>query len=234
MKIDLRAISLHLASMAWVAVKSFFDTVFILTLAGVILAGASYYFLRDEYWAYGVIAAVVAVVEAVTTGVIFGGKRALVLAIAHGLRELRIGQALTRLVFERMLGVTQGETMGERGGRVTQGLERLPLARAEEMLTSAIRSITGDANQGGWLRRRIQALLLQGVRKYTLARFREEDAQYGGVDLLKVKEELEQSVDDVLILKVTAGLRLWTALVIIGLPLVVAAQTYVIIALLRA
>jgi hypothetical protein len=102
------------------------------------------------------------------------------------------------------------------------------------MLTSAIRSITGDANQGGWLRRRIQALLLQGVRKYTLARFREEDAQYGGVDLLKVKEELEQSVDDVLILKVTAGLRLWTALVIIGLPLVVAAQTYVIIALLRA
>jgi hypothetical protein len=37
----------------------------------------------------------------------------------------------------------------------------------------------------------------------------------------------------VLILKVTAGLRLWTALVIIGLPLVVAAQTYIILALLR-
>ena len=55
--------------------------------------------------------------------------------------------------------------------------------------------------------------------KYTLARFREEGAKHGGIDLLKVKEELEQTVDDKLVEKIRGGLRVWTILVAIGLPL---------------
>jgi hypothetical protein len=70
------------------------------------------------------------------------------------------------------------------------------------------------------------------VRRYTLARFRQEGARYGGIDLLKLKDELEQTVDDALVQKVRSGLWLWTALVILGLPLVVAAQTGLMLALL--
>jgi hypothetical protein len=123
--------------------------------------------------------------------------------------------------------------LGERGGRLTRGLERLPLAQADELLRGAIRDVTGDAAQGGWLRRQIQRRLLEAVRKCTLARFREAGARHGGIDLLKVKEELEEAADDALIRKVRGGLRLWTALAIIGLPFVVAVQTWLILLLLH-
>jgi hypothetical protein len=158
----------------------------------------------------------------------------LVNAAAHGLGSLRLGRSLVRLVFERMLGVADAEGSGERGGRVTRGLERLPFAQAEKLLSGSVLDVMGDAGQGGWLRRAIRARLLGAVRKYTLARFREEGAKDGGIDLVRVKGELERTVDDVLARKVRGGLRLWTALVILGLPLVVAMQTWFLILLLRS
>lgn len=234
MKIDIRSLGSHLASLAWVALRSFAATVAVLTLAGVILAGLSYYFLREYHWAYGAIAAAVALLESVTAGVVLGAKRAVVMAVAHGLSRLRLGQSLVDLVFERMLGVAEGEELGERGGRIAQGLERLPLAQAEALLSGAVRKVTGDAEQGGWMQRKIQTQLLGAVRKYTLVRFRAEGAKQGGIDLLKMKEELEQTVDDKLVRKVRGGLQLWTALVVIGLPFIVAVQTWLILMLLHS
>jgi hypothetical protein len=224
-KVDVRAIGGHLAILAWVALRTFLGTLFVLGLASVVLAGLSYYFLREAEWLYGVIAVAVVLIEAVTIGLVLGAKRAAVMTVAHGLGSLRLGRSFVRLVFERMLGVAEGEEFGERGGRITQGMERLPFAKAEELLSSAIRDLTGHAEQAGWLRRIIRARLLEAIRKYTLARFREEGAKHGGIDLLKVKEELEQSVDDALVKKVRSGLWLWTVLVIVGLPVVVALQT---------
>jgi hypothetical protein len=228
-KFDVRSIGNHLASLAWVAMRSFVGTVLVLTLVGVVLAGLSYCFLPEYHWIYGAIAIVVTLIESVTTGFVLGAKRAVAIAVAHGLGSLRLGGALVRLVFERMLGVAGGEEIGERGGRITRGLEGVPLAQADELLSGAVRDVTGDAAQGGWLRRTIRGRLLEAVRRYTLARFREEGAKHGGIDLLKVKEELEQTVDDALVRKVRGGLRLWTVLVIFGLPLVVAVQTCIII-----
>ena len=234
MKVDVRSIGSHLASLAWVALRSFVGTLCVLTLAGAVLAGLSYYFLREYPWYYGLIAAALALIESVTIGFLLGTKRATVMVAAHGLGSLRLGRSLVRLVFERMLGVAEGEELGERGGRIAQGLERLPVAQAEQRLSEAARRLTGEAAQGGWLRARIQAWLLEAVRKFTLARFRDEEAKHGGVDLLKVKEELERTVDDALVRKVRGVARLWTALVIIGLPLVVAIQTWIILLLLQA
>jgi len=233
-KVDVRSVGSQLASLAWVALRSFVGTIFVLTLAGVVLAGLSYYFLRDYHWLYGVVAFALALIESVTTGFVLGAKRAVVMAVAHGLGTLRLGRSVVRVVFERMLGVAGGGEMGERGGRITRGLERLPLAQADELLSGAVRHVMSDAAQGGWLRRTIQGRLLEAIRKYTLARFREEEAKHGGIDLLKVKEELEQTVDGALVHKVRGGLRLWTALVIIGLPFAVAVQTWVIILLLHS
>jgi hypothetical protein len=233
-KVDVRSIGNQLASLAWVALRSFVGTVLILTLSGVVLAGLSYTVLREHHWIYGVIAAAMAFVESATTGVVLGAKRAVAMALTHGLGSLRLGRSLVRVVFERMLGVAAGEETGKRGDRMTRVLERLPLARAEALLGGAIREVTGAAGQGGWLRRKIQGQLLDVVRKYTLARFRKEGAEHGSIDLPMVKEELEQTVDDVLLRKVRGGLRLWTALVIVGLPLVVTVQTWVIVMLLHS
>jgi hypothetical protein len=233
-KIDIRSLGSHLAGLAWVALRSFVATVLVLTLAGGILAGLSYYFLREHHWVYGAIAAAVALIESVTIGIVLGAKRAVVMAVAHGLNTLRLGQSLVDLVFERMLGVGGGDELGERGGRIARGLERLPLAQAEALLSGAVRTVTGDMEEGGWLRRRIQARLLEAVRKYTLGRFREAGAKQDGIDLRKMKEELEQTVDDTLVRKVRGGLQLWTALVVVGLPLAVAVQTWVLIMLLHS
>jgi hypothetical protein len=234
MKLNARSIGKHLASLAWVALRSFLGTVIVLAIAGVVLAAMSYYFLREQDWLYRGIAVVVALVEAMVTGIILGGKRAVAMAVAHGLGSLRLGQSLVRVVFERMLGVAEGETFGERGGRITQSVERMPLAQADELLSNAVRQVTGEVEPSKGLRGKIQVRLLEAVRKYTLGRFREEGATHDGVNLLKVRDELEQTIDDALIQKVRGGLRLWTVLVIIGLPVVVATQTWIVLMTLRS
>ena len=93
MKADFRAIGRHVAGMAWVAAKSFAGTLGLLTLAGCVLAGVSYFFLRDNP-AYAAVGAIVAVVEGILTGVALGGKRGMAMGIAHGLGQLRLGRSL--------------------------------------------------------------------------------------------------------------------------------------------
>jgi hypothetical protein len=68
----------------------------------------------------------------------------------------------------------------------------------------------------------------------TATRFREEQARHGGVDLAMLQSGLEESADEVLVDKVRAGTALWTIIVIVGLPVTVAAQTYILIALLHS
>jgi hypothetical protein len=233
-KVDLRSAGGHLANLAWIAARSFLATVFIATSAGILLAGLSYTFLREYHWSYGLLAVVAALVESLALGVWLGGKRALAMALAHGLGVLRLGRSLVRLIFERMLSVGDEDEPGARRGRITRGLEGLPLAKADDLLTRAVRAVMGEIGQGGWLRRKLHGRLLEVVRKYTLARFREEGAKHGGVDLVKMRDELEQTIDDSLVQKLRGGLLYPTALAIIGLPLVIAIQTWLIVKLAAA
>ena len=74
MSVDVRAVGSYLATLAWVALRTFLRTVLALTLAGVVLAGVSYLFLREHPWPYGVIAAAVALIESITTGFVLGAS----------------------------------------------------------------------------------------------------------------------------------------------------------------
>lgn len=233
MKTEIRAIGGHAASFAWSAFRSFAATVAVLILAGIVLAGLSYYWLSAHPWYYGTLAGAVALVEAVAAGVFLGVKRGLVVATAERVGAIRPGGSMVRLIFERILRITDEEKFGERGGTIGQGLERMPLARADELLSRAARGVTGDAEEGGWVRRTMQTWMLKAVRTCTLAKFREEGAQHGGVNLLKVKDELEQTVDDMIVRKVRAATRTWTVIVIVGLPLLVAVQNGIAMKLLR-
>jgi hypothetical protein len=224
----------QLQGVVWIALRTFISTVVVLTFSGIILAGLSWFFLREHHWIYGTIAVLVALVESVTTGIVLGTKRGMVMAMAHGLGKLRLGRSLVSLVFDRMLGVAGGSQLDERGGKIVQTVERLPLAQAEKLLGTAVQGVMGDMEQRGRLGRKIQTRVMEAIRTVTLARFRQEDTTTGGIDLSKVKEELERTVDDGLVRKVRGGLWLWTVLVIVLLPSVVAAQTWIIIMLIHS
>jgi hypothetical protein len=71
------------------------------------------------------------------------------------------------------------------------------------------------------------------VGKYTLARFREEGAKEGGVDLVKVQAGLATRVDDGLADKLARGVNLWAALALLALPAQVLAGVWVVLALLK-
>jgi hypothetical protein len=134
--------------------------------------------------------------------------------------------------------VTDGEKVGERGTWAARQVECLPLAQAEQRLTEATRAlIRAEPNGGGpagWLRRWLERKLLAHVKRLTLASFREEGAQEGGVDLLKVQARLEATIDEQVIARLRGTSKLWITLVIIGLPLIVAVQTYIFVLLLHA
>jgi hypothetical protein len=230
--VNARPIGGHLARLVWVAVRSFASTLILLSIAGVALAVVSAYFLWDHP-GYALVAAVIAVAEGVATGVVLGAKRAVIMALAYGLGTLHLGRSLVGFIFDRLLGVAEGQEAGERGGPVARGLERIPLAQAENLLREAVRGLIGATEEEGWLRRALRGRLLALVGKYTLARLREEEAAHGGVDLVKVKEELEGCIDESLVKRVRGSLRLWTLLVMLGLPGVVAVQTYLVLALLK-
>jgi hypothetical protein len=234
--VDFRSVAGNVAALVSVAVRAFVGTVSILLAAGIVLAGASYYFLNDHPW-YATIAAAVALTEALAAGCILGSKRAFILAAAHGLGMLRLGRFFVRVLFEHLLGVSAEQQFGERGGWIAQQVERVPLAQAENCLNQVVRDLVNAHPAGvgvtGRFRSRIESMLLSLVAKVTLARLREQGAEQGGVDLVKAQAELESTMDDILIARLRRGLNLWTVLVSLGLPVTVCAQTYIAIALLK-
>jgi hypothetical protein len=80
-----------------------------------------------------------------------------------------------------------------------------------------------------WLRGR----LLRYVEALTLARFRKSGTEQDGVDLLEVRADLEDRLDAALVARLTRGLRLWTVLILVGLPAQILATVYVVLALLK-
>jgi hypothetical protein len=216
-----------------VALRSFLGTVLVVSLAGAVLAAVSGYFLREHPFAAW-IAAGVALIESFATGVLLGGKRAVVMALVHGLRSLRLGRSAVRLIFDRLLGADPAAQGGEPGALVRVA-ERIPLAQAERRLTDAVHGLLdtppAEGGQASWWRRRLHSRLLDLVRKYTLARFRQEGAESGGIDLVKVRVEVEETIDDRLVGRFRSGLNLWTLLVVLGLPVAVFAQTWIVLAL---
>lgn len=234
MNAELESWGRQAARLTWVAVRSFASTVLAFTLLGGGLAGLSFAVLYEEEWMYGVVAAAAALAEGVTVGIVLGVKRAVLMAAMEGLSRWRLGRAVVQLLFEQMLGVSGDAEFGERGGKAARTLERLPLAQADELLSGAIRRMSGDAEQGGWLRRKVRERLLAGVHKFTLARFREEGAAQPGIHIRKVQADLAQTVDETLLRTARGELRRWTMLALIGLPCVAAAQTGILLLLLPA
>ncbi len=228
-----------IAGMGMAALKSFLRTMLLFCGEGLILAVVTYVWLMagfrvafDKWALLAAVLALLVLLESILVGAALAGKRAVAMALVHALRVQRLGQTTVRLLFERLLDVSAEQPVGQRGGRIAQAVERVPLAQAERRLSDAARDLVGGQTAGGtkgWVRRRVERVLLRLVQRVTLARFRQADAEHGGVDLTAVCAELEASIDERLIHKLKGGINLWTALAVAFLPVQVAAACYLLV-----
>ncbi|WP_437878252.1 hypothetical protein [Sorangium sp. So ce513] len=196
---DLRPFMQGVASALGPALRSFFLTAAVMSLVALGLAGASYAIAADGSALRGALAAVVALALCTVIGFTLSWKRALGVGVLSVVRAKRLGGTLVAAVFERLLGVSEQAEAGARGGRVAQAVERVPLNDAVKRLRLAVIHRVQAAPQGGGLRgllrRKIEAKLLGAIETMTLARFRDEANQKGGIDLIKVRDELAEGVD---------------------------------------
>jgi hypothetical protein len=226
--------SQQLAGTAWAGLKAFAIAFFSLTATGTVLAIISFFVLDSHSRWAAAIAAVVAVFEGIVTGALLGSRHATAAAAAHALGHLRLGGAAVRFVFERLLGVRDQMEPGDRGARLVEAGRKMPLAEAERLVTEKMDDLSKTAPAPGWLATKIRSKVLRAVEAITLSRFREADAQEGGVDLMRLKTELEATIDERLAAKFKSSLTLWTIVAVVGLPATVAAQTGFLLLRLRS
>lgn len=179
------------------AVGAFFRTAGGMLLLGLGAAGLSAWIAgggSPVRTLFGV--AVTLVIFAVLGGVLVV-KRAVGKALLRGLRQFGVGRRVSELLFEQMLDVSAEETHGERGVALARLAEQVPLAQAEERLSRAVQALTASrpGKKQRWLVQLIERRMIATVERYTLARFRDEACQSGGVDLVKVQQELRQWID---------------------------------------
>lgn len=179
------------------ALGAFFATAFgMVTLS--ILAGVGCYFIAaDGSVLRGLVAVLIALLCFGVLGVALSIKRAVGGALIEGFARLGLGSKTMHVLFGRMLAIDANDLHGERGVDVARTAERLPLVQAETALRGAVDWLlrAGDGSQLGFFRRKIRAAAVEKVSLVTLARFREEAAVSGGVNLVKVRDELAATID---------------------------------------
>ncbi|AUX31584.1 MULTISPECIES: hypothetical protein [Sorangium] len=216
---DLRPFMQGVAAALGPAIRAFFLTAATMSLLAVVLAGSSYAIAADGSALRGALAAIVALALSAVLGFTLSWKRALGAGILQVVRSKRLGGMLVTAVFERLLGVSDQAEVGARGGRVAQAVEGVPINEAVKRLRLAVIHRVQAAPRGGGLRgllrRKIEAQLLKTIEALTLARFRNEAHQKGGIDLVKARDELAQGVDD-LVTDEIEGTLLVTTLLLVG------------------
>jgi len=194
------------------AVGAFLRTLGAMVALSLVLAGVSFGIAASASAGRGVVAALVALAVGLAAGVSLAGQRAAGAALMRGLGELKLGERTVALVFDRLLQSSAAPT-----------LERLPMAQAEARLREVIEGLTSGAGEGGlkgWLLGKLRSRLLEKVSLATLARFREEGQADGGVDLVKVRDDLSARADSLLKGKVQSALRR-TTLILAGVATLV-------------
>jgi hypothetical protein len=225
--VDLRPFLEGTAEALRPALKAFFLTAVVMSLVALIVGAASYAIAADGVVLRGALAALVALALCTVLGFTLSWKRALGAGILQVVRTRRLAGGLVAAVFERLLGMGEQGAPGGRDGRLAQAVTRLPLNEAAKRLRFAVIHQVRAAPQGGgmrgFLRRKIEARLLGAIERLTLARFRDEMNATGGIDLVKVRDELASAADALIadqiegaLLKATLLLSATAVLVSVG------------------
>lgn len=200
------------------AVRAFVVTVVGMLLLGTTLAVACGVIVADDGIAFIVAAALVCVVDFALLGAMLGMKRAVGSSLAAAFSNLQLGSRIARVVFARVLEVEAVDPHGDRGVAVARTAERVPLAAAEQRLRAAIDTVlrVREGTPVGFFRRRLQKAAVDKVEQYTLAQFREQQAVAGGIDLIKVRDDVATRIDGAVSDALEGALKKTTALFVVG------------------
>jgi hypothetical protein len=179
------------------ALGAFFRTAAGMLLLGLGAAGLSAWIAGGASPVRGLFGVAVTLVIFAVLGGLLVVKRAVGKALIEGLRRFGVGRRVSELLFAQMLGVSAEAAQGERGVGLARVAEQLPLAEAEERLSRAVHTLTAPrpGKKQRWLARIVERRMIATVERYTLDRFRDEARTTGGVDLIKVQQELRQWID---------------------------------------
>lgn len=217
---DPRQILSAAADIAGPALGSFFKTALLMSALAVVLSIAGYFVAADGSALRGLLAVLAAVIACAVIGFTASWKQALAGGALAALRKYKLAAALLSVVFDRMLGVAEGSEAGARGGRIVQTIERIPLNDAVTKLRMAIIHRVKAAPMGGglsgMLRRKVESILLGYIEKIALTRFRDEANREGGVDLIKVRNELAITIDELIIDRIGGAMLKTTLLLAAG------------------
>jgi hypothetical protein len=174
----------------------------LLTFVAMVVAG--YVGSRHGEWSARITSAFFVGLVGTIATVVISSHRAVFAVIEAALEKLAMGSALFQVLFAHLLGVSEAMAPGERLGVVGNALEtRVPLAQACQRLNNAVLGITrekhGVTGLRGWLLTQVRTTLLERVANVTLARFRREDQSQGAIDLIRVRDELGEGLDTLLI-----------------------------------
>ena len=164
-------------------------------VCGVVSVGC-FAIASDGVWWRGLLGAVIGLSCCGVLGGLVVIKRSVLGALASGMLRLTLGKRTLDLLLAGVFDVSDQAVMGERGVQVARAVERLPLDQAEARLRQAGQRLLGASD--GWFRRKLHARLLDLVQTVTLARFRDDAAAHGGVDLVEVRDQLGHTLDELL------------------------------------
>lgn len=147
-------------------------------------------------------------------GMMLSVKRAVLAAVREGARSQRLGQRTLDALFSRVLGVKDG---AKSTGIVGSAAEKIPLGRAEQLAKDAAAGLISEGANSGFFRSRLHRLIVGRIEALTLSRFRAENDAAGGVDLVKVRDELANTVEEKLLGLIDGMMLKLTLLLCLGL-----------------
>lgn len=166
-----------------------------LSLFALVLSASSFAIAARGSVFRGALAAGIAILSCIAFGSVVSIRRALLYALVTAAEKQRIAGRIAATILDGLLGGTEEGAKS----RVARSVERIPLAQATELLRDAIRTRVGETRSRRWLfgilGRRLERSLLRLVERVALDRFRADAEHGGGVDLLKVRNELNENAD---------------------------------------
>lgn len=251
-----RSIFEHLGT----GIREFFRWLILIGIFGLGLAGISTALLADNF-VYAAIVFTITLAETLAIGILLSGKRAIFRTVLAAIQDGKPLRKIVRKLFDQIILGPESDSELESGNApavesetdsgietgykpnsgskpaVGRTIEKIPFAEAERRMNEAVSGFLKSKQDSNRLRDRLksraESRLLKMIQKSTLARFRKQESETGEIDLKLVRAELEDSADSLIAQKAESAIRLWTIGVLIGLPIVVAIQTWGALALLK-
>lgn len=173
-------------------------TVSRMLLLGVVLAIAAGRIAGEMSGTAGFLAVLLTLAITVVMGFVLAWQRAGLLALAEAVEGSGIASRVLKTVFARVIGEDDdGGIRQDEHGRISRTVGRTPRSEAELRLRDAVAAADPELQASGLLAgvfQRARGILVGTIHRLSLEEFRRDDAEGGGVDLVKVRERIAERI----------------------------------------